>query len=487
MTNLTFQGVHAEILRDTTPERLIEGALSSGKTTVALWAELEALQRHPGIWVLLTRWTDDAVKTLLRPAFEQLARIHGTGLVWHSQENYYALANGSRAFAFGLKTVSSDALQKYSKIRGLPVSRILFDQGEQGQDDVFAELRFRLRPDIEARLKGLTYPTQFTIIANPVPDDHPLAEEFPVTNTRKNRKRFGLSLFDNSMNLPPAMIENLLTQYPPSHPLYATRILGERGLTITGVPIYEHLFDRTLHVAPLGLAEDATFIEAFEFGKHNPTWVLAQRSFHGALRLLGGVMGKRLMLEDFLPVVQRYRKAWTEDARKIATCCSTTGETRIETARYSLVKLLRDAGFTPFWQDTANAHDVQLAMIESISIALRRRTTAKEESLQVNSDESRWRLAFPDGTELQRPFMAFAFEGGYVWDPHMVSVGYKELRQPRRDDEYANAMRCVENLMLNFIVGQRTDDERQRLKREAMGVAAASDPDPQSPHAWMRV
>ncbi len=234
--SIEFRGIHKAIVEDRSPERLIMGSLASGKSTVALWCELEALKNENGIWILLTRWTDDAVKTLLRPAFEQLARIHGTKYAWNNGENCYEMENGSRAFAFGLKTQSSDPLQRFSKIRGLPVSRIMFDQAEQSTGDTFAELRFRLRPDIEARLRGQAYRTQLTLVANPTNDEHSLSIEFPSPPKKiKGRTVFSLSIFDNQHNLPTEMVESLLQLYPPDHPLYSTRILGQRGLTVTAV------------------------------------------------------------------------------------------------------------------------------------------------------------------------------------------------------------------------------------------------------------
>lgn len=482
MSTLEFRGIHADILADRSPERLIEGSLSSGKTTVAMWAELEALKQFPGIWILLTRWTDDAVKTLLRPAWEQLARIHNTAMTWTAQENYYALENGSRAFAFGLKTLSSDPLQKYAKIRGLPVSRILFDQAEQGHGDVFSELRFRLRPDIEARLRGVRYPTQLTLVANPVPDDHPLAREFPTSNKIKGRRHFSLSLFANAHNLPESMIESLLTLYPPEHPRYATMILGERGLTVVGDPIYENLFDRATHVRLIAVDDDFPILEAFEFGQHNPVWIAAQRSFHGGMNYLGGVIGKRMMLEDFLPLVDRYRSTWFPNLHDFRTCTTPMGTA----GGYTLISKLQEAGYRPVWREDGNAADVQLAMIEHIAGDLRRRTIAREEAIGINADKSHWISVSQDGVAKEVPFLSFGFEGGYTWSDHMVSVGNKTVRQPKDDGEYSNAMRCLEHIALNFCAGVPTDAEkREREKRQRQDSAFAGPSASMGEHGWL--
>ena len=470
---LDFRGPHAAFLHDNSAAIDLEGSLSCGKTTVCLCKEIRKLKTYPGMHALIARWTDDATNTLLRPALEQMARIEGVTLSWNEKLKHYDLENGSRIYCFGLKTQSQDPEQRYGKIRGLPVSRIYIDQAEQLPGDIASELLLRLRPDLEQRLRGEDYPRQLTFSPNPPNTDSWLAKQFPADNHIKGRKYYSLSIWDNEHNLPDGFIDNALINYPPTHPKHQTVILGQRGPNIIGDPIYENLFDRDLHVKPLVASPDVEFLEDFQFGKHNPTWVLAQRSYRGALHLLGGVMGKRQMLEDFLPIVRRCRDEWTE-GRPVRT---STGP------RPTLVKLLRDAGFRPQWRENADAHDVQFSMIENISAALRRRVAAKEEALVINADPARWLIA-EDGTERQQPFMAFGFEGGYVWNTHTVRVGNKEVRQPLADDEYANAMRCVENLMLNFFSGQQTGAEREAIAQKARNQMPAGG-SASNPLSWM--
>jgi hypothetical protein len=472
-TTLEFRGVHAEFLADMTPEIDLEGALSCGKTIVCLWKILEALRRYPGIAVLIARWTDDATHALLRPEFEKLARIHGSTHTWNEKFKYYTMGNDSKCFAFGLKTISSEPEQRYGKIRGLPVSMIYIDQAEQLPGDIATELRSRLRPDIEARQRGQDYPRQLIFSPNPTNFDHWLAKQFPPKNNIKGRKYYALSLFDNAHNLPADFIERTEITYPPEHPKHQTMVLGQRGLNVIGDAIYDNLFDRKIHVQPMEWQPETPLIEAFELGKHNPVWVIAQRTSQGALKLLGGILGERLMLEDFIPVVRAYRAEWFPEypGRKLVvkTCTSPMGEHEQTGTqdRYTLISLLREAKFRPMWRDAANSHDVQLGMIEHVGALLRRRISAREEAIGINADPSRWLSAAPDGTVKERPFMAFAFEGGYVWDANAVSVSNKELRQPHVDDEYSSAMRAVENLVLNFCAGQVSDEERMQARRTA--------------------
>lgn len=479
--SIEFRGQHAAFLHDETSEIDLEGALSSGKTVVCLWKELEALRKWPGIWILICRWTDDAVRTLLRPQFEQLGRLHGTTLKWHDKENYYQLENGSKVYAFGLKTQSQDPEQRYGKIRGLPVSRIYADQPEQFPSDIASELRFRLRPDIEAAARKIEYPRQLTFSPNPPNDDHWLAKQFPTNNRLKNRRYYALSIFDNAHNLPEGMIEQALQTYPPEHPKHRTMILGERGMNVTGEAIYENIFDRVAHVRVCEPSRDLPLLEAFECGRHNPVWTVAQRTAHGGLVLLGGIMGKRMMLEDFLPFVRTHRHDWF-DGCQIKTCVPPMGESILSPSRYTMNRLLKDAGFSATQRQNANAPDVQLAMIEYVASLLRRRTVAREEALGIHNVSSRWLSVSADGTVKEVPFMAYAFEGGYVWSEHAVSVSNKVIRQAHDDDEYANAMRCVENIVLNFCAGQQTDAERDRVREKAAG--SGSIVYPTGPASW---
>ena len=39
---------------------------------------------------------------------------------------------------------------------------------------------------------------------------------------------------------------------------------------------------------------------------------------------------------------------------------------------------------------------------------------------------------------------------GYVWDVHMVSVGSKQMRKPKKDGWFEHGMNCAEYLELNF-------------------------------------
>lgn len=476
--------IHQAIKADwRSPEILIEGSLGCAKTTLFLDKEIDATFKWPGIPILLFRWSQDAVDTKLRPAFEELLAIRGIIVEWDGKKNRYLFENGSIVYCFGLKTVS--VVEQYNKIRGLGVSRIAGDQVEEAKQDVISELRGRLRPDLTATTKGLRFPFQLTFVANPEDDEFWLSKEFPVDNHVKGRMLYSLSVFDNR-HLPQDSIDSLLRQFPPEHPKHQTMVLGRRGPNITGVPVFEGLYKPKLHQRSVTLRPDAPILESFEFGKHNPTWVCGQQTYAGGLTWLGGIRAQEMILEDFLPLVKEYRSVWFPHA-KFRTCTSPMGDKqRAVNPRFTAMSVLRAAGFQPVYRDNGNASDVRLGLIESLSGYLRRRTASGDESIAVNDDPSRWLIiAADDAKPKESPFLHIAFEAGYTWDKHFVSVSNKEVRQPQEDDKFSNAIHCVENIMLNFCAGRDSDRDRDRKAREARELTAHGASDG-GPLGWLR-
>ncbi len=485
MPELNWDGmpIHQEIKADfKTPEILIEGSLGCAKSTVFLDKEIDALFRWPGIPILLARWTEEAVATKLQKAFEEILAIREIDFDWEAKSKLYRFENGSVAHMFGLKSVSD--IELFSKIRSLGVCRVAVDQAEEVKRAVAEELRARLRPDLTATIRGVRFPFQLTFVANPSEDSFWLSREFPKDNHIKGRRLFSLSVFDNP-HLPQETIDGLLRTFPEQHPKHQTMVLGKRGLNVTGDPIFETLYDRDIHQRPIVMREHAELIECFHFGTHNPTWVIGQRTLHGGLMLLGGIIGRRLVLEDFLPIVRRYRSEWFPEAT-IQTATSPMGGTYSTAgARFTMLDILRAADITPKWRESANAPDVQLAMIEHISGLLRRRTIGREEAFGLEKNPSRWLEASIEDGITEQPFLSFALDGGYVWSDYMVSVSNKPVRQPKNDDWYFNAMRCVENMVLNFCVNKPTDAElAEREKRDRQDAANAPGV-PIGEHGWM--
>lgn len=474
--SLEFHGIHEEILHDDTPEIDIEGARMCGKTWLCSAKVLKACVKYPGMWWLINRYSGTETDNQLRPVFRDVARQLDIHIDWHNDESAYWLrevdGKTSKVFAYGLKTQAKD--ERFAKVRGSGVHGLWNDQSEETPEDIGTEMRALIRkPDA---------PHQLLLSPNPPSEEHYLADQFPEGTRDAIRRYYRLSLYDNKHNLSPDTIEKLERLYPPSHAKHKSLILGMRGPNITGTPVYEHAFDRALHVTALRYDPDSALLEAFDAGKHHPTWLVAQRSRFGGVHLLGGIIGKRLLLEDFLPLVDTYRREWFDEPKDVRTCCDPPMSSEGD-ARYTVANILREAKLKPRWRDNASAPDVRVSMIEHTG-ALMRRRAGDGQAFRINNDPTRWLMA-SHAVVKQTALLIDGFEGSYVWSPNYVSVGNKTVRQPLFDQWLDGWQRCVENIILNFCAGQKSDFDRDRQHAEAHQGQNDQMVESNSPHAWM--
>lgn len=435
---MQWRGKHGEALQDDTHELDVEGAIRAGKTTLCLWRELNAALKYPGIHILLCRWTDKGVEGLLRPLWRRICDQAGVRLEWHPDEGYDALPNGSLVFFRGLK--AQDTTLRYSKFRGLTLSRVYADQAEEIPQDVYLELAGRLsQPD---------FPHQITISPQSVSEDHWIAKEFPADNSRIGRKYLSLSVYDNAHNLAPQVIPNLERIYPPEHPQHRTLILGKRGMSVIGDPVYKGAFRRLIHEGPAEFDSSLPLEMAIDFGKHHPCVVFRQVSVFGQVRYLGGILGQNLYLEDFLRSVLALRSQWFPGAVEHRECCDPAGASDTSHGTAGALSILKAAGLNPRYVADSNSPAVRLACVEAIAGHMRRRDALGNEMLLV-SDSERWVRLSAQNVVIDR-FLADGFEAGYVWDEHMVSVANKPMRKPKKDGWYEHGQNCAEYLEANF-------------------------------------
>lgn len=476
---LEFRGVHEEILHDETPEIDIEGARMCGKTWVCSAKVLKACVKYPGMWWLINRYSGTETDNQLRPVFRDVARQLDIPIEWKGDESAYWLpeVDGkiSKVFAYGLKTQAKD--ERFAKVRGSGVHGLWNDQTEETPEDIGTEMR--------ALIRKPGAPHQLLLSPNPPGEEHYLADQFPEGVRDNVRRYYRLSLYDNKHNLSPDTIEKLERLYPPSHAKHKSLILGMRGPNVTGKPVFDGAFDRALHVAPVRYDPNSAILEAFFAGQHHPTWLAVQRSPFGALYPIAGIIGKRLFLEDFLPLVDRYREEWFPEARDVKTACDAPPSDASDT-RYTTLNILREHGLKPRFRDNGTAPDVRVSMIEYLGSLMRRRA-GQGQAFVINSDPSRWLMASHAlTTPKQTKLFIDACEGSYVWSELYVSVGNRTVRQPQFDQWLEGFMRCLEIIALNFCVGKKTDAERDREQQQAAGVPSAIPHEGLPAHAWMR-
>ncbi len=471
---MEFKGVHAEIMADKTGEIDVEGARMSGKTYTISAKVWQSCQDNPGIWWLICRYSGTETDDQLRPIFMKVCRLMGEAPTWNGDEACYEFENGSKVFAYGLKTQSKD--QRFAKVRGSGFAGVWNDQSEELPEDIGTEIRALVRqPD---------YPHQLIFSPNPPNEEHFLADQFPDDKDFPDRKYYSISLHQNAHNLPPDTIRKLEAACPPTHAKHKSLILGQRGPNVTGVPVYEGAFDRNLHVVPTEYDPTSPILEAFDYGKHHPTWVAAQLTYFGGLNLLGGIIGKRLFLDDFLPMVEKARADWFGENAIVKSC----GDAQVgaeEGIRVTNAKILAEAGITLRWRENSNAPDVREAVIQQIGAMMRRRS-GNVQSYRVNADPSRWLMASHSVVK-QSKYFVDSLEGSFVWDENYVSVGNKTIRQPKFDQWLDGLQRCQENIVLNFISGKMTAAERaDKLRRQKVAMNRGSNgASNTSPNGWM--
>lgn len=451
---IKWRGPIARFMRDETPEIDLEGALSSGKTTAALWKVWNRLNEEPGIKAWIGRYGDGETQTKVRPEFERICQQAGGVPQWNSKELSYEFPNGSVCYAYGLK--SPDALSRYSKLRGMGVSVIYLDQTEELPEDFSGEMRLRLRQP--------GYRHQLIFSPNPPNVTHWLAQQFPESNHIPGRRYYAISIHDNAHNLPPELLSAALLAYPPAHAKHRSVILGRRGMNVTGEAVYKGAFSRTAHVQALQFDERLPLICALDYGKHHPCMLFAQRPYHGGWRIHGGLMGKDIFLDDFLTLCKEYIAEWFPALPQgLQMCCDPAGTNdNSQGTRFSGLDIVRRFGFSPSFRQNANSPAVRSAAIESLSAHMRRRTPAGE-AFAVESDPQRWLLVTVSGATAE-PFLADGFEAGYVWDEHMVSVGNKQIRKPKKDGWFEHGQNCAEYLEITYGAERPTQEVLERAQ-----------------------
>lgn len=462
-----FRGIHEAFLADTTAQICLEGARYSGKTWACSAKVIQSCLDHPGIHWLICRYSNEETKTKVRPVFEQMCLRMGVTVEWHNDEEAFwfppVAGKISKAFAYGLKAQTKTL--ELAKVRGLEMGGIWNDQSEEMPQAITEELPFGTRQQ--------GYPHQVLYSPNPPSEDHYLTDMFPEECAPSNPDRpfahrayYCVSLYDNKHNLAPGKIEELEAAYPSTHPKHKSLILGLRGPNVVGVPVYDHAFVRKDHIAPMQFDASAPVLEAIFEGQHHPTWLALQRDYFGGLRILAGIMGKRLFLDDFLPIVQKHRSEWFKGADFQTCCVPPPGGAGAEDSRFTNIALLKDYGFAPVFHPYANAPDVREATIQGIASLMKRRHGTSQGFL-VNADPHRFLMASVIVIK-QSKFLLDGLEAAYVWDEHFVSVAQKKVRQPKTDEWIDGAQRCLENIVLNFCASQMSDAEREDRAAKAM-------------------
>lgn len=428
-----------------------EGAVRSGKTTVALLKLLELGNRHAGLQMLAARWTQDSLDAQLKPRWREIAAQAGLRLMWHGKEQYDGWPNGTRLYLRALK--AGDDQARYSKIAGLTLGVIYVDQAEEIPYDIYQQL--------QARISQVGVPQHLILTPNPPSEDHWLAQEFPEADTTPDHRYIRATLADNAAHLDATYLAQLAVAYPPGHVLYRRYIEGRRGLSVVGQPVYAHAFRRALHVAEVVLNPELPLIEAWDFGHRHPA-VLWLQWVGGACHILGEVMGQDEFLETFAPRVLQARTMLGPRISEVWSCCDPAGAIRNpHGTAHTALDVLRAAGVSPRYTEGANSPVYRDGAIQRISQAMLREVAPGQRAF----------LAHP-----RCRVLIDGLEGGYVWDTRWDTRathawGTANIRRPKKDGQYDHLQNCLEYAWIDYGPAQLTT--REWASRQAKDTAAA--------------
>ena len=461
---MVWRGKQAEVMRSVARVLDVEGAVRSGKTTVCLWKEFRAGNEHPGIHLLLSRWSDENTFGQLKPLWDDICEEAGVDQAWNARESCYDWPNGSRIYVRGLMT--SQEKQKYSKFRGLTLARVYVDQAEEVDPDVFKELAIRLSQP--------GYPHQITISPQSVDEGHWIAREFPEeVAPDEHRQYISLSTYDNQHNLPPEYIPAIERLYPADHPKHRTMVMGLRGMNVTGDPVYQGAFVRDLHERTVEYDPRLPVEVGIDFGKHHPCVVIRQVSALGQVRILGGVMGQDLYLSDFVSIAEKHLAAWCPGAA-LLWAGDPAGSADTSHGTKGAGHILRhEHGIRVRFSRHANSPATRLGVIERLAGLMRRRLADGAEGFVVNSSRSFWLRVSKRGAVTHR-FLADALQTGYVWDDHTISVNNKQVKRPKKDGWYEHGCNCLEYLAVTFDLSFRNEKIKPLGVRQPDAAARAS-------------
>lgn len=434
---MKWSAKHWAFLESLTRYLALEGALRSAKS----WALVRKIYRlcvkYPGIQILLSRFTQDALDAQLKALFYQLAP---KGLLgeWYPEEEYRVVGPGSRVYLRALK--SSQEETRYAKFSGLTLGAFGIDQAEEMPDD-FNEV-------LKARCSQIGTPMQRIYVANPPDEYHWLAKEFPddLKKMPPEHELIRVSIYDNAHNLPPDYIPDLERQYPIGHPLRRRFIDGLRGISYLGEPIYGRLFNRGMHLREIDSSPELPLYEAWDFGRAAVLW--AQFPL-GGRHYLGEYLGEPgEYLETFVPKALDLR-ARLFKGLEVQSCCDPAGADRTSHgSSHNAVTILKSHGVEAQWLPGSNQSEQRSYAIQQIASHLSR-LTEYGPAVAVHP---------------RCIMLARAFEAGYVKDDHAPGLTQSpSIIRPKKDGTYDHLMNDAEYLELNF--GPVPVDTKTRRKK----------------------
>jgi hypothetical protein len=425
---MRWSPIQARFLQATARHVNYEGAVRSGKSTAAIWKILNYLIEYPGIVCMIARWTDEGLKTQLKPLFYKHCPPELLG-EWNGTEHYQAFTNGSICYMRSLK--AADDASRFAKFGGLTLAVIYLDQPEEVPADVYAALL--------GRLSQPGFPQQILLTPNPPAHDHWLAKEFPDDPAQLAPDHCFLrtTIYDNAAHLDDATIRGMEAKWPPGSVFRRRFLEGRRGLSAVGDPVYAGYFRREIHAAtPVTLVRGTPLLRGWDFGHRHPAVLWAQFTPWGEWRILRELQGDNQFLEDFAPAVQAMTQQWFPEASELWDCGDPAGAT------------LQGHGMRKTAVDVLADLDIHVRVLPASNDPVRRDFAIQ----QIARALMTWTKQGPAfQVDPSCKTLIDGLEAGYVWEEVKRSnTTTPSTRRPKKDGYYDHTQNVLEYLMLNF-------------------------------------
>lgn len=451
----------------------LEGAVRAGKSTPCVAKLARYAVQYPGIHMAAARWTQDALDAQVKPLWRQMAASRGLTLQWHGDEGFdEVLETGARVYLRGLH--ASEDTQRYSKLAGLTLAVLWIDQPEEiSNDDEDVILAY-----VPARLSQVGFPHEVWFTPNPVGNDHWVAQWFPLEDVRPNYHYVHTSIYDNRHVLGDDYIASMEEKHPAGSAFRLRFVDGQRGLGISGKPVYAGYFVKTMRVDGATLpwhvrrvAYDRRFpiYEGWDFGYSHPA-VLWTQYVNGQWRILAELLGSDQGVDDFADEAVRQRGILFPQAYRFESVCDPAGFARGAGLQGTVVDLFRSKGVFFADYETVKGYNhptTEFGAIQS-TMKLLRQTVGTQPGVVIDSSCANF---------------ALGMEAGYIWSPRQYAGTLGSVKSPdkRRDTEYNHLQDCWLYTLLRFGGAAMTFEQanRQQAKHEAAAIRRAQkDVDP---------
>lgn len=426
----------------------LEGAIRSGKSTPLIWKIIDYAVNYPGIKMMLSRWTGDALEMQLKPKFYEECPREILGGPFNSKQEYQEFANGSLVYLRSLK--SADDSARYAKFAGLTLGVIGVDQPEELPADIYHALK--------GRLSQPGMPQQMLLTPNPPAPNHWLADEFPEDNHIDGHLYICTSVYDNREHIGDQYIKELEKDYPAGHVLRRRFIEGRRGLAIEGTAVYGRVFSRSLHVSEIEFLPDYPLIESWDFGQKHPAVTWHQFLPWGWWNVLGEYMGSRQFIDEAVPAVAQLRAELFPGLTTIRVCCDPAGadkqghgirQTAVDVLNAHL-RLLYGADVGARFVTGANRPEKREYCIQQISNYMSRLVQGRPSMLVHPRCETTI-----DG-----------FEAGYIFDDRVIAhASMPNIRKVKKDGYYDHLQNTCEYAMLTYGSAPATTVDVSRMSK----------------------